>query len=231
MSENADLLQALIDGDPSYTKDTNSRNSTILKSIINNTEYNDPPQSEIEELLLELKEMGIGGSVPELLVYGHQDKWDDGGKTETGSLVPLTLDEHEDFSTYLEYIPPTEGDTVRSGTFKVLKPFYGVIVPWVTNAKSSGGPPREVLYYNGDNYNEETFSLYNIDYFITDGTGEGAVGGFVPLTFNFKKDDVFGLTATNGTGYPKCSLKIYKFFDVSASTEAFFDSITEYSVL
>lgn len=61
-SENARLLQALIDEAPSYTQETNSRNANILKSIINNTEYTDAPQSEIEELLLRLK-VKIGGEI------------------------------------------------------------------------------------------------------------------------------------------------------------------------
>lgn len=42
------------------------RNAEILESIINDTEYTDPPQSRIEELLLELKEVieqGGGGTV------------------------------------------------------------------------------------------------------------------------------------------------------------------------
>jgi hypothetical protein len=60
--ENVRLLQALIDEAPSYTKPTNSRNANILKSIINNTEYNEPPQSEIEELLIALKAK-IGGEI------------------------------------------------------------------------------------------------------------------------------------------------------------------------
>lgn len=60
--ENVSLLQALIDEAPSYTKPTNSRNANILKSIINNTEYTEPPQSEIEELLIELKAR-IGGEI------------------------------------------------------------------------------------------------------------------------------------------------------------------------
>lgn len=54
-SENVELLQAIIDGDNEYTKEVHSRNAAILKSIINNTEYDEEPQSEIEELLLELK--------------------------------------------------------------------------------------------------------------------------------------------------------------------------------
>lgn len=61
-SENARLLQALIDDAPEYTQETNSRNAEILKSIINNTEYTDAPQSEIEELLLRLK-VKIGGEI------------------------------------------------------------------------------------------------------------------------------------------------------------------------
>ena len=61
-SENVRLLQALIDEAPEYTEETNSRNANILKSIINNTEYTDAPQSEIEELLLRLKAK-IGGEI------------------------------------------------------------------------------------------------------------------------------------------------------------------------
>ena len=60
-SENAQLLRAVIDDAPEYTKETGSRNAEILKSIINDTEYTDAPQSEIEELLLELKEKIAGG--------------------------------------------------------------------------------------------------------------------------------------------------------------------------
>lgn len=58
--ENAELLRALINNE-SYDGEITSRNSAILDSIINGTEYNDPPQSEIEALLLELKEKGGGG--------------------------------------------------------------------------------------------------------------------------------------------------------------------------
>ena len=61
-SEDVRLLQALIDEAPEYTEETNSRNADILKSIINNTEYTDAPQSEIEELLLRLKAK-IGGEI------------------------------------------------------------------------------------------------------------------------------------------------------------------------
>lgn len=48
-----------------------SRNEKILKSIINGTEYTDPPQSRIEDLLLQLKEViehGGGGSTS--ILYG-----------------------------------------------------------------------------------------------------------------------------------------------------------------
>jgi hypothetical protein len=46
------------------------RNAEILESIINNTEYTDPPQSRIEELLLELKEVieqGGGATLSQLI--------------------------------------------------------------------------------------------------------------------------------------------------------------------
>ena len=67
-SENARLLRALIDEETPYTEDTGSRNATILKSIINETEYTEEPQSEIEELLLELKQKIDGGIVAEPLL-------------------------------------------------------------------------------------------------------------------------------------------------------------------
>lgn len=46
------------------------RNADILQSIIDSTEYTDPPQSRIEDLLLQLKELieegGGGGEAKEL---------------------------------------------------------------------------------------------------------------------------------------------------------------------
>lgn len=227
--ENAALLNAIIN-DESYDGEITSRNSAILKSIIDDTEYTEEPQSEIEELLLELKEKIEGGSgKAELLVLGAQQHWDDGEDTETHEPVPLDLTEGEKFSEYLEYTPPAEGDAIRSGSFTVIKPFYGVIVPWVINAQSSGGAPREKLIYNNTDYIVQTFSDYDVEYFKTPTSDADSVGGFVPLTFNFKENDIFGLTASNGTGYPKIALKIYKFFDVNnAEAEAFFDSISAF---
>lgn len=67
-SENVELLQAIIDGDGEYTKEVHSRNAAILKSIINNTEYDADPQSEIEELLLELKEVISGGGSEDFIL-------------------------------------------------------------------------------------------------------------------------------------------------------------------
>lgn len=224
--ENAEVLNAIIN-DGSYDGEITSRNSEILKSILDGTEYTAEPQSEIEALLIDLKAKIDGASgKAELLVFGEQLHWDDGEDTETNEPVPLELTQGEKFSDYLEYTPPKEGDTIRAGSFKVLKPFYGVLVPWVTNAQSSGGSPREKIIYNNAEYIAQTFSSYDIEYFITPANTEGSAGGFVPLTFNFKKNDIFGLTASNGTGYPKLAIKIYKFFDVNnAEAEAFFDSI------
>jgi hypothetical protein len=94
--ENVRLLQALIDEAPSYTKPTNSRNANILKSIINNTEYNEPPQSEIEELLIALKAK-IGGEIEvnELTVTGN-GSYDAGlNKAYNPVNVELPLDSKE----------------------------------------------------------------------------------------------------------------------------------------
>lgn len=68
--ENVTLLNAILSGARSYTGDTNSRNSAILKSIINETPYTAQPESEIEELLLEVKakiESGGGGDLVDLI--------------------------------------------------------------------------------------------------------------------------------------------------------------------
>ena len=224
MSENSELLQTLIAGG-SASGQPGSRNSAILQSIINGTEYTAEAQSEIEELLLELKQSTGGGSTPEKLGYGSQANWDDGTETETGSLVPLTFTEGTNFSEYLEYTAPSEGDTLRSGSFKVLKPFYGIIVPWVTNAQSSAGKPRVEFYYNNVNYTATKLDTYDVDYITTPATSEGSVGGLIPIAIDFKVDDVFGMTAVNGTGYPKVGLKIYKLFEVTPSMVSFFDGI------
>ena len=76
-SENAELLQDVIDQTPSYTKQTGSRNAAILKSIINNTPYDEEPQSEIEELLLQLKNEVLGDGVsiqpPIYMAYKEAD--------------------------------------------------------------------------------------------------------------------------------------------------------------
>ena len=76
-SENAELLQDIIDDTPSYTKPTGSRNAAILKSIINGTPYTEEPQSEIEELLLQLKNGGAGDGIfiqpPRYMAYKQAD--------------------------------------------------------------------------------------------------------------------------------------------------------------
>lgn len=75
-SENAELLQAIIDGE-TYDGEATSRNAAILKSIIDKEEYTDAPQSKIEELLIQLKaviESGGGSSFPIYDFHETQDK-------------------------------------------------------------------------------------------------------------------------------------------------------------
>ena len=55
-SRNAELLRNIIEDEPSDLGDPQSRNEAILMSIIDETAYDEEPESRIEELLLELKE-------------------------------------------------------------------------------------------------------------------------------------------------------------------------------
>lgn len=55
-----DILTAIIE-DGEYDYPPQSRCEEILLSILNNTEYDKAPQSRLEELLLELKAKGVGG--------------------------------------------------------------------------------------------------------------------------------------------------------------------------
>ena len=94
-SENVTLLNALINDETPYTEDTHSRNAEILKSIINNTEYTDAPQSEIEELLLELKEK-IGGEVE----IDELNVTENGTYSETGKAYsPVNVNVHPELIT------------------------------------------------------------------------------------------------------------------------------------
>lgn len=73
--ENVNVLKALINGEE-YEGPITSRNSAIIKSIIDNTEYTDEAKSEIEALLLQLKEKGLGNGniiqTPRYQLY-HED--------------------------------------------------------------------------------------------------------------------------------------------------------------
>lgn len=65
--ENVNVLKALINGEE-YEGPITSRNSAIIKSIIDNTEYTDEAKSEIEALLLQLKESSGGGETPNFIL-------------------------------------------------------------------------------------------------------------------------------------------------------------------
>lgn len=71
--ENAELLTAIIE-DGSYDGKITSRNSAILKSILDNTEYTADAQSEIEALLLDLKEKIAGGGGISYTYHYSNDK-------------------------------------------------------------------------------------------------------------------------------------------------------------
>lgn len=107
-SENAELLQDIIDDAPSYTKPAGSRNAAILKSIINGTPYTEEPQSEIEELLLQLKNGGHGDGIyiqpPRYMAYKQHDmdiEYDFGSVTisySEGESIGLSLNGIVDLS-------------------------------------------------------------------------------------------------------------------------------------
>lgn len=73
--ENAEILTAIIN-DGSYDGQITSRNSAILKSILDTTTYEDAPQSEIEALLLDLKEKieRGGGGITYTYHYSQDEK-------------------------------------------------------------------------------------------------------------------------------------------------------------
>ena len=125
--ENVELLQALIDDAESYTKDTHSRNAEILKSIINNTEYTDPPQSEIEELLLELKAHIAAEVEVDPLIVDANGEYDAGlNKAFNPVTVQLPLSsktitangtytaEDEDLAGYSEVTVDVDGYQIKS---------------------------------------------------------------------------------------------------------------------
>lgn len=73
---NAEILEAIIN-DTEYDNPPQSRNEEILLSILNDTEYDKPPKSRIEGLLLELKEKiehgggGGGGANVDILAINQ----------------------------------------------------------------------------------------------------------------------------------------------------------------
>ena len=84
--------------------DFDSRNEQILEAMINGTEYSDPPQSRIEALLLELKEVIEQGGGSSGHTYSEDEQivgtWIDGR-----SIYEKTLTSSDSYGDTFNYIP------------------------------------------------------------------------------------------------------------------------------
>jgi hypothetical protein len=128
--ENAEILTAIIE-DGSYSGPITSRNSAILKSILDEKAYEDAPQSEIEALLLALKEKieQGGGGITYEYHYSNDKKicvressegllrWYFLGYHTTGeSSIPEELSDYASINTGVMYSDNYQSDgTTKNG--------------------------------------------------------------------------------------------------------------------
>ena len=202
MSENSELLQALID-DEGYDGPVTSRNSAILDSIVKKIEYTEDPQSEIESLLLELKEViesGGGGGIT--VVDISQSDYDN-----------LTPEEQAD-STKMYFITGTyyiyyqgiryvgefpivleSNNTVETTSVQTitLEKGYHYLFTTIyssgqfTNAVIEAGTAR---VFNQDGYDRTIYVISTQDAEVTY-TARGGIDSNKYIKFRIKKDDVY----------------------------------------
>lgn len=209
MSENGDLLQALID-DGEYIGEPTSRNSKILKSILDGTEYTDVAQSEIESLLIELKEKGVGGAGIEKLCYA----------TETGENLDYEHDadftsitEGSNYGEYLSY----DHDTKE---FTVLKAFDAIITSWVYSYQTASRTTADGALY----INDVLIAEYDCN-----STAEGTTDG-TSIARSLSVGDRIKSVTPNSGGYPMQRLKIYKMNGITPTEYAEINSFTAWEV-
>lgn len=202
MSENSELLQALID-DEGYDGPVTSRNSAILNSIVKKTEYTEDPQSEIESLLLELKEViesGGGGGITEVDIsqsdYDNLTPEEQADSTKMYFITGTYYIYYQgiryvgEFPIVLESNNTVETTSVQTIT---LEKGYHYLFTTIyssgqfTNAVIEAGNAR---VFNQDGYDRTIYVISTQDAEVTY-TARGGIDSNKYIKFRIKKDDVY----------------------------------------
>lgn len=202
MSENSELLQALID-DSGYDGPVTSRNSAILDSIVKKTEYTEEPQSEIESQLLELKEViesGGGGGITEVDIsqsdYDNLTPEEQADSTKMYFITGTYYIYYQgiryvgEFPIVLESNNTVETTSVQTIT---LEKGYHYLFTTIyssgqfTNAIIEAGSAR---VFNQDGYDRTIYVISTQDAEVTY-TARGGIDSNKYIKFRIKKDDVY----------------------------------------
>ena len=202
MSENSELLQALID-DEGYDGPVTSRNSAILDSIVKKKEYTEEPLSEIESLLLELKEViesGGGGGITEVDIsqsdYDNLTPEEQADSTKMYFITGTYYIYYQgiryvgEFPIVLESNNTVETTSVQTIT---LEKGYHYLFTTIyssgqfTNAVIEAGSAR---VFNQDGYDRTIYVISTQDAEITY-TARGGIDSNKYIKFRIKKDDVY----------------------------------------
>lgn len=137
MSREPEILKSIID-DTEYNKTPQSRNEEILLSILNNTEYTKTPQSREEELLLELKDkIGHGITVEPLSVTENGTYTAPTGKAYSPVEVTITPPQLVKRVTGnpIEFTDGADAPLVKcTTTIQGNQDLHGYSKPWVGGA-------------------------------------------------------------------------------------------------
>lgn len=202
MSENSELLQALID-DEGYDGPVTSRNSAILDSIVKKKEYTEEPQSEIESLLLELKEViesGGGGGITKVDIsqsdYDNLTPEEQADSTKMYFIIGTYYIYYQgiryvgEFPIVLESNNTVETTSVQTIT---LEKGYHYLFTTIyssgqfTNAVIEAGSAR---VFNQDGYDRTIYVISTQDAEVTY-TARGGIDSNKYIKFRIKKDDVY----------------------------------------